>query len=57
MTLTLHLQDSTIDTYRAHLEALGQPSEPEHLHKALAFLEQWDRTCWLLRTAMARRGT
>jgi hypothetical protein len=39
----LHLQDYTLDTYRAHLETLGQPTEPEHLRKALAFLEQWDR--------------
>jgi hypothetical protein len=43
----LHLQDYTIDTYRAHLEALGQPTEPEHLRRALAFLEHWGRRRWL----------
>ena len=44
----LHLSDYTADTYRAYLVALGQPSEPEHLRRALAFLEHWDRTRWLL---------
>jgi DNA replication protein DnaC len=44
----LQLKDYTVDTYRAHLEALGQPAHPEHLNRALAFLEQWDRRRWLL---------
>lgn len=47
-TAGLHLQDYSVDTYQAYLASLGQPSEPEHLCRALAFLEHWDRRRWLL---------